>query len=340
MENNKRVMFIIISIIIVLSAAGVIYYLTNNKNNERYDNKSNNTTDNNDKIKECEKYGLYYVSEKAISKDYSYLISKLDYSNKNIAYCYEDKCSYKESNLLTKSMIDSGITSISSDFKAEIKDEKVIVTKKEKTITLDIQNVKSVKAIFSVQNGVNLFILDNTNNLYYYEDHEEKIKKIRSDVKDFDVFEGNYYISVIEPSEGQNITIAIHTTDDKLLVGHYVEESYYDIKNIDNAIIHSLDFLDIIVSQSNKYIYEKNDGKQIIVKEVFVSNNKLYLYTADKELIITQLGNDIDYCNMKYTKVKKTNVSSLIYDDTNNIVTVKFTDGSTEIYNYSHKIDI
>ncbi len=365
MEEKKNILPIItICVIIGLCAIGVAVYLINN-NNEENNNKPNDTTiiDNNETeniedettidniedentededIEECNNYSLFFKSEKTISKDYSSLLSELDFTNKTAVYCLEDQCKFDESELLTDDMYDSGITSATSDFKAEIKDGKVVITTEDGTITLDNENVISIKAIFNVSDGVNLYMLDGNNNLHLFDKYSKKVEKLYSNVKDFTVFEGNNYISVIEPSEGQNIKIAFHTTDGKLMLSGFLEEDYHDIKKISYEIIHSnnLDFGDIIVSQSKKYTYEKNNGKEIIVKELFISSNRLYIYTSDEELLSSPLDENVDYCNMKYTKVKSSNVKSVTYNDSDKKVTVKFSDGSSETYEYSYRIDI
>ncbi len=245
MEKNKNILTIVICVIIGLCVVGGVYYLISRDNGKHYTGKNDNTTvnDNNkteeentnteennneeenneeenntEENEECDKYEFIFKSEKAISKDYSSLLSKLDFSNKTAFYCAGDICG-ADKNVVLEANSDDEEENTSIDFKAEIKNGKVVVTtveedeesenKEEKTITLDVKNAKSIRAEFNVSDGVNLFILDNNNNLYIYEEYSEdnSVEKLYSNVKDFTVFEENNYISVIEPSEGQNITV-------------------------------------------------------------------------------------------------------------------------------------
>lgn len=353
MEKYNKVLIIAIIVMSILCVCCGIYLSKVKERTIRFDNTKKNQVDkvidkneedNNDEIENktdeavCNKDALMFKSEKVISIDNSKLISKLDYSNYTKFYCYEDICSNKESNLLShykELNEDSKKASNFSDFVVEIKNGKVIISGEDmEDLTLDVKNPISVRAHFDVSDKQKVFILDKNNVLYYYDLSENKLNELYKNVKNFTVFEGNDYIGSIEPSEGQNIVIAFHTKDGTLMFGHYETKQFMNIKKTNYTLIHSDDyeFPDIYLSQSKDYTYEKDGEKEIVVKNVFVSKDKIYLYTIDDELLEIKIGDD--YCNVKYDKHNDSKVKSLKYNTSKKQVTIKYSNGKSETISY------
>lgn len=113
----------------------------------------------------------------------------------------------------------------------ELIDDKIYSTNNEDSTKINFsfvpKNIKTFRVHFSVQSGMQLYVLDSENKLYrwdlgldYYGD-EEMVGDplIYSDVKDFDVFEGHDYGECIKKwSEGQEIEIALHTNSGKFVI--------------------------------------------------------------------------------------------------------------------------
>ncbi len=361
MKENKSTFIIIgITLLVIALICIVVFNLpeSNNKNfstpnynfndneNESDDNEADDSeeeTPEENEPDDCEGRDIYEIafkSEKNISKDYSYLIKNLDFSNKSKFYCYSDICSDLESKLLNsykEDNEDTALTSGFSDYVVEIKNNRVVVTTTDenynkKTKTLNIKNPISVRAHFDVSDGAHCYTLDKSGNLYY----DEKV--IYKNIKDFTVFEGNNYIHEIYPSEGQNIVIGIHTKDNKLLVGN--DGKYEDITKINRVIITSDDgeFPDIYITNTKNYKYEKYNKKEIIARNVFVDEYKIYVYTSDNLLLERKIDNL--YCNGEYTVFNEKKIKKFEYDSKNKSIGITYIDDSYETFGYLYSSNL
>ena len=308
-------------------------------------NDNNIDDDKGDETDSCEKYEIAFKSEKAISKDYSSLVKKLDYSTMTRYYCYNDVCKNLEKQLLDYYKTDnpdSSKTSGFADYVVRISDGKLKETVNNKTVVLNKPvNVKSVIAYYNVSDGVELVYLDTSGNLYSYAKNDNgsrESKLIYSKVKDFTVIEGNEYLSSILPNEGQNTTIVLHTKDNKTMISYYGFNKFIDIKKIDYKVLTSEngDFANIYVSSSKNYTYEKHNNKEIVIKDLFITNDKLYLLNTNNELLVSNI--DSIHCNDDYELYKKSKVKSLLYENDDN-VKITFEDDKVETIKYISELN-
>ena len=309
----------------------------NDNDNDEEDEDEDNEND------ECEKYELVYKSSKPISLDYSNLINKFSYETMTRYYCYSDQCRNLEKQLLSYYKNDnpnSKKTSGFADYYVKISNGKLKEAKNGKTTTINgVKNVTSVIANFSVSDGVELFYLDNANNLYYYgnlDNGKKGSKLLYKKVKDFYVFEGNDYISSIVPSEGQNTTIALHTLDNKFMMSYYGYNKFINIKEVDYKLLNSEDgdFINIYLSSSKNNKYEKHDNKEIIAETIFVTKDKIYILNSDNNLLKLDMGSN--YCEDNYKLVKK--VKDIKFDENKLKANIKFDDDSEQSFDYLKKI--
>jgi len=357
---NKKILLVIIGVLSISCVAlGICFKMTKGKprkfeqhyNDEIVDKTDNDFNDKDNKTddeeKECNKYELAFKSLSPISLDYSNLINKLDYSIMTRYYCYQDVCKNLEKQLLSyykENEPNSKKTSGFADYYVKLSNGKLKETKEGKTTQINgIKNVTSVIAHFSVQEGIILFYLDSSNNLYIYKANDDGIRESKllyKRVKDFAVFEGNDYISSILPSEGQNITIALHTLDNKFMISYYSFDKFIDIKNVDYKNIYSEngDFPNMYLSQSKNFNYEKHDNKDIVVKEIFITKEKLNIITSDDQLLTLSI--DTNYCKDNYELYKKNKVKDIKYDDKNLKVSIKFDDNSEQTFDFLKKLSI
>ncbi len=357
MDNKKVLMIIIVVLSICCISLGICFKLTkgktrvyepnfenktvNDKSEDNNDNKVTNNEEESDDGTECEKYELVFKSNKKISKDYSSLISKLDYTIMTRYYCYNDVCKNLEKQLLEyykSENPNSDVTSGFADYYVKLSNGKINETVNGKTTTLNgINNVKSVIAHFNVEDSVELFYLDNNDNLYYYrktEGEKRESKLIYKNVRDFTVIEGNDYLSSFLPSEGANITVALHTKDNKFMISYYGFDKFINIKNIDYLVLtsESSDYPNIYLSTSKNYTYETHNKKEIIVKELFVTNDNLYLITDNNDLLYMKL--ESNYCKDNYKLYKDSKVDNYKIDKKALKFNIKFKDNSEENIEY------
>lgn len=354
-KNNNRILIGVIVILTVLFVSLFICfkktkgkpkifepYYENNIVNEDIDNNNDNEDEDN-KDDECEKYELVYKSSKPISLDYSSLINKFSYETMTRYYCYSDQCRNLEKQLLSyykDNNPNSKKTSGFADYYVKISNGKLKETKDGKTTTINgVKNVTSVIANFSVSDGVELFYLDNTNNLYYYgnlDNGKKGSKLLYKKVKDFYVFEGNDYISSIVPSEGQNTTIALHTLDNKFMMSYYGYDKFINIKEVDYKLLNSEngDFINIYLSSSKNNNYEKHENKEIIAEIIFVTKDKIYILNSENNLL--KLDMESNYCKDNYKLVKK--VKDIKFDENKLKVNIKFDDDSEQSFDYLKKM--
>ncbi len=313
------------------------YNFNNNEIDNNTDNDKEDDNDNENELVDCEERDvteIAFKSEKTISKNYSYLIKDLDFSNKSKFYCYMDICSDSENKLLDSYKEDNEDTSLTSgfsDYVVEIKNNKVVVTitnedNSKKVKTLNIKNPISVRAHFDVSDMAHTYTLDKSGNLYY----DEKV--IYKNIKDFTIFEGNNYIHEIYPSEGQNIVIGVHTKDNKLLVGN--NGKYEDITKINRVVLTSDDgeFPDIYITNTKNYKYEKYNKKEITAKNVFIDESRIFIYTASNELLVRNLDNL--YCNGEYKIYNEKKIKKFEYDSKNKSIGITYIDDSYETFGY------
>ncbi len=342
-KKTKLIMLIIIAILFVSFVSLSICFKMTKGKSRVIENKENNVIEEPkiEKEEDCDKNKLYFKSESIISKDYSKLINKLDYTIMTRYYCYNDTCANLEKQLLTiykENNPDSKMTSGFADYSVKLSNGKLVETVEGKSKTIDgIKNVKSVIANYNVEDEVELFYLDTSNKLYYYNRTEKQSKLVYNKVKDFTVFEGNDYISSILPSEGSNTTIALHTLDNKFMISYYGFDKFINIKAFDYLLLDIDDNIQqIYVSNSKDYSYEKHNNKEIIIKKLFTDSNNLYILTDNDELLFSSLKSN--YCKDKYDLYKQSKVKEFEYTDSN--VKIIFENDEEEKIKYLNKLDL
>ncbi len=171
------------------------------------------------------KTSLKEVTSKACKN----MVSKLDFSVVKNMYCCLDECSKDVNDIIHYSRYDLDENILHDIYNLKLSNGKILIIKNgrksEKYYLAGISNIKEFRTVMDVSNGVMyLYVLDNKNNVYEYlvDDDWNKAtdkKLVYKNVKDFDIFEGSLYDKCSNRTEGQDITIALHTTSGKTLFG-------------------------------------------------------------------------------------------------------------------------
>ena len=347
--NEKKTKIVMVAIIGVLLLScislGICFKMTKGKPYETGKIENNDIDESKnveDDKEECNKQELFFKSSKQISKNYSSLIDELDYTVMTRYYCYNDICANLEKQLLDiykDENPDSNIKSGFADYSVKLSNGKLLETIDGESKIIDgIKNVKSVIAHFNVSNGIELFYLDSNSDLYNYKRAEKESTLIYSNVKDFTIIEGNDYLSSILPSEGSNITVALHTKDNKFIISYYGYNKFINIKDVDYSLLQleNENIRKIYLSNSKENKYEKHNNKEIIVKELFIDSNKIYILTNNDELLVNNL--DSNYCKDNYELYKNIKIKELEYEESK--VKVTFENNESININYTNKFSL
>ncbi len=157
------------------------------------------------------------------------MVSKLDFSVVKNMYCCLDLCTKDANDAISYSRYDLDENILHDIYNLKLSNGKILVIKNGVTSGKyylgGINNIKAFRAVMDVSYGqMYLYVLDNKNVVYeYLVDDEWKNatdkKVVYKNVKDFDIFEGSLYEKCSNRTEGQDITIALHTTSGKTLFG-------------------------------------------------------------------------------------------------------------------------
>lgn len=155
--------------------------------------------------------------------------SKLNFSAIKNIYCCLDECSKDVNDVLHYSRYDFDENILHDIYNLRLYKGRILVikngVKSEKYYLGGISKIKSFRTVMDVSSGtMYLYVLDNKNNVYEYlvDDNWKKAtdrKLVYKNVVDFDIFEGSLYKKCSNRTEGQDITIALHTTSGKTLFG-------------------------------------------------------------------------------------------------------------------------
>ena len=323
--------------------------------------------------------GLYFKPAKELSLNKTSLI-KSSYSLSQTYYCLDMDCSDKESDLLDnyRELVSDGSiegdidkTSGFSDLAVSISNGVVTLTypidmddMKKTTIKLDLTGVKGVGAATDCAGEPYvIFALDGKNDLYMYkiimdDDSKNSLSKkilIYKNVKDFkyDAYENDIFTENESCGWDQ---VAFHTLDGKSFLANIGRDTYVNVVDLSkvNQLTISSDTgiglgTSIFIVSSNDYTYQKYNGKDIKVKELFFRHPTeskdeeeinydavIHLVTENDEHLYYRF----DDCEHKYRLYTNGKVKSLTYDTNRQKAIMIYTDGNKVEFDYDNKIEL
>ena len=261
---------------------------------------------------------LIYKTNDSINIDYSKIVSS-SFKTYTKYYCIDDICSNTKDN--------NG----KNYFYANINNNKINIESNIENIGNmvidDINNPKSIMLEFSVQGLYELYVLTDKNELYFIsfdissdkdkpEIYEKKL--IANNVKDFTILDFSY----LHGSEGQCINPIMHTTDGKLYEIDEISNIIINLNNI-NYVSYYSNMVNIHISNFDNYDYQKYNDEVIVIKNMFISDGKIYLLTTDNDLLYSSLD------NIKYEKKDKKVKTIRLNKE---VVTITYEDDTKEEY--------
>ncbi len=270
---------------------------------------------------------LYYKSKEAITGDISKNYLGYDYTDYTQYFCYNDMCSYKDIDLKSYYESENSNKTIEYHNILFIIEEGMLRAKYNDVIDpyKSITNAKSLKVTFSAGYGYEIYVLDNKNNIYYLtylleEDNKGTWNQKNQVVSDngTELFYSNVSKFALYETKDNNsgwTEVAVNTIDNKLLVGPATK--LQDTREVPYKMIQKtykdkkLWYNDVTIYLQNKSSsFEKNNKKELIIKNIIF--NDYYLYLIDENNNI--LYYDLKDCKRSYKSYSKNKVVALRED--------------------------